>query len=155
MPRLTISDLEGDCLTEAYPLIRCLAGVEQSRWTSFAELLLQEGGILVARVEDDRIYGVAGYTLGSNLKYGKVLRVEVLVAIELGHAPLVRDALSSAIEKRACQMDCSAVVYRFEARGLLSSRSKKRRSLEQAGLSAESLEFVRHVAGRDASFLPG
>lgn len=147
MPRLIVSELEADCLAEAYPLIRCLAGVEADRWIGFAEdLLARGGGFLVARAEDGRVHGVAGYILSNSLKHGKALRIEVLAAIELGHTPLVREALSSAADSLARKMGCSVVVYNLDAKGLLSTQSARRRSLELAGLSPESIEFVRRVA---------
>lgn len=148
MPSLSVSNLGADELAEAYPLIRCLAGVETGQWIKFAEHLLdQGGGVLAARAEDGRIHGVAGYVLGSNLKYGEVLRVEALVALEFGHTPLVRETLSSAIDDLADRLDCPVVVYNLDARGLFSPGSRRRRSLEQLGFSAESVDFVRRVTG--------
>lgn len=147
MPNLIVSELEADGLAEAYPLIRCLAGVEADQWVSFAEhLFAQGGGILVARTEDGRAHGVAGYVLNTNLRHGKALRIEALVAIELGHTPLVREALLSAADRLAGQLGCSVVVYNLDAKGLLGPQSTKRRSLEQAGLSPESIDFVRRLA---------
>jgi hypothetical protein len=148
MPRLIVSELEADCLSEAYPLIRCLAGVEPGQWTCFAEhLLAQGGGVFVARAEDGSVHGVAGYVVSNSLKHGRALRIEVLAAIELGHTPLVREALHSAVDDLARRMACSVVLYNLDAKGLLSPRSTRRRSLEQAGLSPESIAFVRRLAG--------
>lgn len=148
MPRLLVTELEADRLAEAYPLIRCLAGVEAGQWTSFAEnLLAQGGGILVVRAEDGRVHGVAGYVLSTSLKHGKALRIEALAALELGHTPLVREALQSAADGLARRMDCSVVVYNLDAKGLLNPQSARRRSLERAGLSPESVDFVKRVAG--------
>ncbi|QIK95770.1 hypothetical protein G7076_04175 [Sphingomonas sp. HDW15A] len=148
MPSLSVSNLEAHELSEAYPLIRCLAGVETGQWINFAKHLLEQGGgVLAARAEDRRIHGVAGYVVGSNLRYGEVLRIEALVTLEFSHTPLVRDALSAAIDELADRMGCAVVVYNLDARGLFKPGSKRRRALEQLGLFAESVDFVRRLTG--------
>lgn len=155
MPKLSVCSLERDYLLEAYPLIRCLAGVEAGQWTKFADHLLEQGGgVLVARTEDCRVHGVAGYVLGTTLRHGKVLRVEVLAAIELGGTPVVRDALAAAIDDLARRLECPVVLFNLDAKGLLKPQSGRRRAVQQLGLSADSVDFVRCLGGLTSDASP-
>ena len=155
MPKLLVSNLEPECMAEAYPLIRRLARVGPDRWEAFGRhLASQGGGVLAVRDEDDRVHGVAAYLPVASLKHGQALRVEAIAAFELGHISLVRNALSTALDKLARQKGCEVVMISLDAKGLTSPRSRRRRSWESLGLTADTIEFVRHLDGGCLSPVP-
>ena len=146
MPSLIVKELESDRMAEAYPLIRRTAGVSPDRWATFGrDLAARGGGVLAAFAEDSRVHGVAAYLPVISLKHGNALRVEAIAAFELGHVSLVRNALSAALDKLARQRRCDVVMISLEAKGLISPRSRRRRGWESLGLTAETMEFVRHL----------
>lgn len=146
MPKLVVSNLEPERMAEAYPLIRRMARVGPERWEAFGRQLAdQGGGVLAVRAEDERVHGVAAYLQVASLKHGDALRVEAIAAFELGHISLVRSALSAALDKLARQKGCEVVMISLDAKGLTSPRSRRRRSWESLGLTAETIEFVRHL----------
>lgn len=133
-------------MAEAYPLIRRTAHVGADRWAKFgSDLISRGGGVLAAFTEDDRVHGVAAFLPVISLKHGNALRVDAIAAFELGHVAFVRNALSAALDEKARQRGCSAVMISLEAKGLTSPRSRRRRGWESLGLTAEAMEFVRHV----------
>jgi hypothetical protein len=148
MPKLLVSNLEPERMAEAYPLIRRMARVEPDRWEAFGRhLVSQGGGVLAVRAEDERVHGVAAYLPVASLKHGHALRVEAIAAFELGHVSSVRNALSAALDRLAREKGCEVVTISLDAKGLTSPRSRRRRSWESLGLTAEAIEFVRHLDG--------
>lgn len=148
MPRLSVSELKAEQAAEAYPLIRRVARVDVAQWESFCRhLASQGGGVLAVRAEDKRVHGVAAYLPVANLKHGSALRVEAIAAFEFGHAAVIRTALSEALDDVARRKDCDVVMVSLEAKGLFNPRSKRRLSWEALGLTAETIEFVRHLDG--------
>lgn len=146
MPSLVVKNLEPERLSEAYPLIRRGVRVGPKRWERFGhDLAAKGGGVLAAFAEDKRVHGVAAYLPVVSLKHGNSLRVEAIAAFEFGHASLVRNALSAALDRLAREMNCEVVTISLDAKGLFSPRSRRRRSWESLGLTAETIEFVRHL----------
>jgi hypothetical protein len=148
MPRLSISKLAPEGMAEAYPLIRRQAKVGPERWEEFGrEITGRGGGVLAVRAEDKRVHGVAAYLPVASLRHGSALRVEAIAAFELGHVSLVRNALSAALDELARTLRCEVVMVSLDAKGLFSPRSRRRRSWEALGLSAETIDFVRPAGG--------
>lgn len=135
-------------MAEAYPLIRRQAKVGPERWEEFGrEITGRGGGVLAVRAEDKRVHGVAAYLPVASLRHGSALRVEAIAAFELGHVSLVRNALSAALDELARTLRCEVVMVSLDAKGLFSPRSRRRRSWEALGLSAETIDFVRPAGG--------
>lgn len=148
MPKLFVSNLEPGQMAEAYPLIRRSARVSPEEWEKFGRKLAdQGGGVLAVRAEDRQVHGVAAYLPVASLKHGKALRVEAIAAFELGHVSLVRNALSTALDRLAEEKGCQVVMISLDAKGLSSPRSRRRLGWESLGLTAETIEFVRHLDG--------
>lgn len=146
MPRLFVSNLELGRVSEAYPLIRRMARVGAQQWEAFCrQLALNGGGVLAVLAEDHRVHGVAAYLPVASLRHGSALRVEAIAAFELSHVSLVRNALSAALDELARQKGCEALMISVDAKGLSSPRSRRRRGWESLGLTAETIEFVRHL----------
>lgn len=148
MPRLLVSNLELERVSEAYPLIRRQARVGPEQWVAFCRQLTQQGGgVLAVLAEDHRVHGVAAYVPVASLRHGSALRVEAIAAFELSHVSLVRNALSAALDELALQKGCDALMVSLDAKGLSTPRSRRRRGWESLGLTAETIEFVRHLDG--------
>ena len=148
MPRLLVSNLEIERVSEAYPLIRRQAHVGPEQWEAFCRQLVEQGGgVLAVLAEDQRVHGVATYLPVASLRHGSALRVDVIAAFELSHIARVRDVLSAALDELARKKGCEALMVSLDAKGLSSPRSRRRRSWESLGLAAETIEFVRHLGG--------
>jgi hypothetical protein len=148
MPKLLVSNLELGRVSEAYPLIRRQSQVAPEQWESFCRKLVEQGGgVLAVQAEDQRVHGVAAYLPVSSLKHGNALRVEAIAAFELGHVSLVRNALSAALDDLARKKGCEVVMVSLDAKGMSGRSSHRRRGWESLGLTAETIEFVRHLNG--------
>jgi hypothetical protein len=148
MPKLLVSNLELERVSEAYPLIRRQAQVGPEQWEAFCRQLAQQGGgVLAVMAEDERVHGVAAYLPVTSLRHGSALRVEAIAAFELSHISRVRDVLSVALDELARQKGCDVLMVSLDAKGLTSPRSRRRRGWESLGLTAETIEFVRHLDG--------
>ena len=148
MPRLLVSNLELGRVSEAYPLIRRQAQVGPEQWEAFCRQLVEQGGgVLAVIAEDERVHGVAAYLPVTSLRHGSALRVEAIAAFELSHISRVRDVLSVALDELARQKGCDVLMVSLDAKGLSSPRSRRRRGWESLGLTAETIEFVRHLDG--------
>jgi hypothetical protein len=148
MPRLLVSNLELERVSEAYSLIRHLAGIDLEQWDDFYRQLIRlGGGVLSVRGEDECIHGLAAYLPVASLKYGKALRVDAIAAVEFGHSMTVRQALCSALDNVARKKDCGAVIISLDANGVSGRRSRRWRGWEALGLSAATIDFVRHLDG--------
>ena len=151
MPRLFVSNLEPGRVSEAYPLIRRQAQVDLEQWEAFCgQLVKQGGGVLAVLAEDQRVHGVAAYLPVTSLRHGSALRVEAIAAFELSHISRVRNVLSTALDELARKKGCEALMISLDAKGLSSPRSRRRRSWEALGLTAETIEFVRYLDGEVA-----
>ncbi|MCL6740690.1 hypothetical protein LZ518_06030 [Sphingomonas sp. RB56-2] len=148
MPRLLVSNLELERVSEAYPLIRRTARVGPERWEAFCrQLAKQGGGVLAVLAEDRRVHGVAAYLPVASLRHGSALRVEAIAAFELSHVSLVRNVLSGALNELAREKGCEVLMVSLDAKGMSSPRSRRRLGWESLGLTAETIEFVRHLDG--------
>jgi hypothetical protein len=146
MPKLLVSNLDMDRVSEAYPLIRRQAQVGPEQWETFCHQLVEQGGgVLAVIAEDQRVHGVAAYLPVSSLRHGSALRVEAIAAFELSHVSLVRNALSSALDELAREKGCGVLMVSLDAKGLSSPHSRRRHGWESLGLAAETIEFVRHL----------
>jgi hypothetical protein len=152
MPRLLVSNLQLERVSEAYPLIRRQARVGPEQWETFCRQLVEQGGgVLAVMAEDERVHGVAAYLRVTSLRHGSALRVEAIAAFELSHISRVRDVLSVALDEVARQKGCDVLMVSLDAKGLSSPRSRRRRGWESIGLTAETIEFVRELDGGERS----
>lgn len=146
MPRLFASELQANEMAEAFPLIRRLAQVSLEQWREFSRQLADKGGgVIAVRAEDRKVHGVATYVPVASLRYRRALRVDAIAAFEFGHSSPVREALSAALDKMARAKDCEVILIGLDAKGLQHPRSRRRIGWESLGLSADSIEFVRHL----------
>ena len=145
MPDFSVSPIGAGQLAQVYPLIRSAARVSLDRWEEFGrELLRQDGGVLTVTAPDNCIHGVAAYRPQHNLRHEQSLHVEVIVAFELGHDDLVREALCRDLERLAIERGCSAVNFTVAAKKA-EPASRGRSGLERLGLKLDTAGFVREL----------
>lgn len=100
MPKFLTFDLFHDRLGEALPLVRmAVPGIDERRWSAHCHQMIRlGGGVLAASAEEGALHGVASWRPEEDLRLGRVLRVEMMVALELSDANPVRTALCDALE---------------------------------------------------------
>lgn len=99
-----------------FPLIQARdPGLVWSRWQSYAKRVAKSKpgsreGILVARRSGRMLpCGAACYRLDHDLRFGRILTVEHLVAVDLFHPQVVRAALAKALEMVAMDLGCDVI----------------------------------------------
>jgi hypothetical protein len=131
-------DPEGLC--EALPLLRlALPGLDELRWVAHCEDLVRAGGgVLAVAAADGAFHGVALYRPQSDLRRGKVLRVDMLVAYELSPAGPVRAALLAALEDTCRNVEARGMVLLVPDTGLGTIGNRKSAPFERAGFRSEA-----------------
>ena len=114
---LTVAEIRGRMLLEAYALIRTLMPeVTQGVWLRYAKRLAQEGGALGAFCETGALFGVLTWRRQDCLRHGNALLIENFITFELSQAAPVRKALRDAVERLAAEQVCSAIKLVIGAR---------------------------------------
>ena len=103
-------------LRPLFPLIQARdPGLVWSRWQAYAKRIVRSKpgareGILVARRGSRALpCGAACYRLDHDLRFGRILTVEHLVALDLFHPQAVRAALAAALEGVAMDLGCDVI----------------------------------------------
>lgn len=99
MPEFRVVELAERDLAQAYPLARSAAGVSSSRWSGYGQQVMAAGGgVLGVGSAGPCLYGLAAYRLQETLRYGPVLSVDLLAAIDVSSARPVRATLCSGLD---------------------------------------------------------
>ena len=108
MPRFTVEHLGSGQLDEAWPLVRMSGSHFEPDWwrTEAEEVIGRGGGVLVARVADGSIHGLATYEPDAG-----GLAVERLLTFELNRTAPCRRALSAALDVLAVALGCNRVEF--------------------------------------------
>lgn len=135
----------------AYPLVSAaLPGVDLLRWREYADIAGGEAehsrGIIGLRGDGDYLCGVMAFHVGEDLRHGRVLSVDLFIALDLvneGHA--IRTLLDVA-ETKAREMRCAAVQISINSdhKGLSDT-------IENAGYVSEARLLHKPVTGRVAT----
>ena len=119
MSLLHISELPPQRSDEALALAWLGSGCSDTEWAD----LLQKGeraqcGLLCATALGGVLLGLASYEVRQEGLLGRILRVGLFVAFELGGKGSTRAALRAALDQLGERLGCGAVLFTQDARGL-------------------------------------
>ncbi len=116
MPDFTLFQLDVDCLSEAYPLVRSASRLSHECWEAYArDLLRQGGGVVAVRAEDAQVHGVAAFREVGSPGRCRSLLVELVATFEMSRAAWARKALLAGIEQMARSRGCRNLVFTLPA----------------------------------------
>ena len=141
-----------DRVPQAFPVIQTLTDLSLQRWHQYATLRLasresnpESAGIVA--IENDRgyIHGLFGYRTDFDLKCGRVLLCEYLVALGMLDSGPIFERLVSTMEDIARDRDCRAIHVRVPLGSFSASdgSTKLTNLLQTAGHTAETMELCR------------
>ena len=146
-----IVPLEVRAAAQAYPLLRNhWPTLTLEAWLRFARALCRgrrgaHGSGLDAVLDPaGYIYGLVGYEFGCDMVEGRVMRIDLLVALGLINTDVLV-LLLDAVERAAAREDCAAVVLAANAMGAGRWRASTRhQALARAGFEPATGALVRH-----------
>jgi hypothetical protein len=153
--------LDQDRFGEVLPLVRiAIPGVDEQRWFAHCHQMIRlGGGVLAAATEDFSLHGVASWRPEEDLRLGRVLRVEMLVALELSHANPVRTTLCDALEALCASHDAVGVALSLPIRDRDGQPTSFPETWRRAGFRRQALFMCKPVgparADRPAPFRGG
>jgi hypothetical protein len=146
MTKFTAFALSGDRLGDALPLVRMsIPGMTETRWLAHCHQMIRlGGGALAAAASDDVLHGIASWRPDDDLRLGRVLRVEIIVALELSAANPVGTALCDALEALCAEHEAIGVALSLPVRGD-DRPSPFAESWKRAGFRRQGLFVCRPV----------
>lgn len=135
MPHFSTFRLDHARLCEALPLVRmAIPEIDPARWVAYCENLIRlEGGVIVAMAADGGLHGCAIYHPEEDLRLGRIVRVDAMVAFELNPSNPVRLALCEAVAALCSALGAGGVMLTVPARDPGDQGSGKARSWASAG----------------------
>lgn len=117
MAEFTVQALKPNELSEAWPIVRSGPYPNVDWWLSeAADLIRNGGGVLVARAQDGRIYGVASFDAPAHLATERVLNIRLLISFDLSLSSPARDALLRSLRRIAGRLECRHIIAPLVAR---------------------------------------
>ena len=147
MTRFTVAHLHADRMADAFPLVRMAAPeVSPDQWRRYADWLGRaEGGVLAAYAGNATLHGVAAYCRDDSLRYGRALRVDLIVSFELSGAAPARAALLEALALVALAKGCETLTVCMPRRGYADGGSDKAGSWAEQGFALDSVTFAMRI----------
>lgn len=144
--RMVVQPMQIGDVRPLFPLVQAQdAGLTWPRWQSYAKRVARSRagareGILVARRRGHALpCGAVCYHLDHDLRFGRVMTVEHVVALDLLDPQLVRTALTAALESLAIVLGCDII------RSILSDHEAELvEELRLAGHSKNGLTLTKH-----------
>ncbi|MGQ0589990.1 MAG: hypothetical protein ACT4N8_10755 [Sphingosinicella sp.] len=152
MTQFTVTHLDDDRLNEAYPLVRAAApNVGPAQWRDYAGWLRwADGGVLAAFAAGSTLHGIAAYCRDDSLRYGRSLRVDMIVTFELGRTSPVRVALCEALEQLAREKHCDSLAVVMPSRGYSDPVGAKSEGWSALGFTLDSVCFRKALTQAEA-----
>lgn len=145
----TIRSLSLDRISQAFPLIHAAEmDLSLGQWVRYAKDHLQgipahgDGcrGIVTIESDDGYIHGLFLYTVDYDLKLGRSLRCEHVIALDLFHGEKVASSILEAIYALANEHDCGAISVSVQFKN-----GPFHAMLEHAGHSKDLIVFRKPV----------
>src|SRR4051794_22018210 len=114
-----VAALSADQVPQAFPLIRATwPSADLIAWQSFVAFFNDhkfagDAGVLAIRDPADAICGVLAYRLDRDLRFGRMLAVQLFTAIDLINSARTVRALLDAAEARAVELGCMGIQIRL------------------------------------------
>jgi hypothetical protein len=144
--RMVVQPMQIGDVRPLFPIVQAQdAGLTWLRWQSYAKRaarskLSARMGILVARRSGHALpCGAVCYRLDHDLRFGRVLTVEHVIALDLLYPQAVRSALTAALENLAVALGCDVI------RSILSDHDVELvEELRLAGHSVDGRTLTKH-----------
>ena len=144
--RMVVQPMQIGDVRPLFPLVQAQdAGLTWLRWQSYAKRVARSKpgareGILVARRSGHALpCGAVCYRLDHDLRFGRVLTVEHVIALDLFYPQLVRSVLTTALESLAIALGCDVI------RSILSDQDAELvEELRLAGHGQDGLTLTKH-----------
>lgn len=114
--RMVVQPMQIGDVRPLFPLVQAQdAGLTWLRWQSYAKRVARaragaREGVLVARRSGHALpCGAVCYRLDHDLRFGRVLTVEHVIALDLLYPQRVRSALTDALESLAIELRCDII----------------------------------------------
>lgn len=146
-----IVPLEARTAAQAYPLLRNhWPDLSLGAWLRFARALCRSrsgaraSGLDAVLDPAGYIYGLVGYEFGYDMVEGRVMRIDLLVALGLVNTDVLVLLLDS-VERAAARENCEAVILAANAMGAGRWRvGPRHEALARAGFEPATGALVRH-----------
>jgi hypothetical protein len=146
MPHFLTSALDEERFDEALPLVRmAIPGLDRERWHAHCRQMARQGGGVLAAAADGALHGIASWHPDEDLRLGKVLRVEMIVALELSSANPVRAALCETLETLCAAHDAVGIALSVPVRDRGGAASSFPESWRRAGFRRQALFICKPV----------
>lgn len=147
MTHFLTTQLDDDRFREALPLVRmAIPGIDERRWFAHCyQMIRLGGGVLAAATKDAALHGVASWRPEEDLRLGRVLRVEMMVAFELSLANPVRTALCDALEALCGDHDAIGVALSLPIRERDGQPTSFPETWRRAGFRRQGLFMCKPV----------
>ena len=134
-PHFSTFRLDRERFGDALPLVRmAIPQIDRPRWIAYCEALIRlDGGVLVATAADGGMHGLAIYHPEEDLRLGRIVRVDAMVAFELNPSNPVRLALCEAVAARCSALGASGVMLTVPERDPGDPGSGRARRWASAG----------------------
>ena len=152
MVHFAVSHLQAGQAAEGWPLVRfAMPELSLPDWTAFVEWLVAAGGgVLIIRVGEGSLHGLATYLPEEALRGGRRLRVENIVTFELSHDAPARRTLLAALERVARALGCVTLAVTLDNRGFVERNGYKADPWRMLGLQLAEVAFTKRVDVDDA-----
>jgi hypothetical protein len=136
--------LDEERYDEALPLVRmAIPGLDRERWRAHCRQMARQGGGALAAAADGALHGIASWHPDEDLRLGRVLRVEMIVALELSGANPVRAALCETLEALCVAHDAVGIALSLPVRD--GAPSSFPESWQRAGFRQQALLLGKPV----------
>ena len=120
MALLNVAELPPQRADEAYGLVRLGSNLSERDWRACVEASREAPhGVLCVSAVSGVLMGVAAYAVAADDKPGKLLKVRLFLAFDLGGNGTTGKALRDGLDSLAERLGCRAVLFAEESRGLL------------------------------------
>lgn len=110
--RFTVKPLDRRRIDQAWPLVQTgRAADDRDAWRRYAGLLLEtaDGGIRTVEGDHGYIHGIYAYQVLPSPRHGKVLQVDMFLALDLIEPEAAIDLLLDDMDRMAVELGCNAV----------------------------------------------
>ncbi|HTI02030.1 MAG TPA: hypothetical protein VL752_13870 [Acidisoma sp.] len=144
--RMVVQPMQIGDVRPLFPLVQAQdAGLTWLRWQSYAKRVVRSKlgareGILVARRSGHALpCGAVCYRIDRDLRFGRILTVEHVIALDLLYPQLVRSALTAALERLAVELGCDIIRSIVPA-----NEAEVAEELRRAGHSEDGRTLTKH-----------
>ncbi len=139
-------ELDEERFDEALPLVRmAIPGLDRERWRAHCRQMARQGGGVLATAAGNALHGIASWHPDEDLRLGRVLRVEMIAALELSGANPVRAALCEALEALCVVHDAVGIALSLPLRDRGSAPASFPESWRRAGFRRQAMFMCKPV----------